>query len=193
MKKGSNKFDSVYIVSRLRSLHLLMGLVFVYCFLMTTQFPALLRFLENTETPPRFTIQTSWQKKPPGIISNLVFTGRIRNDDNSSIYKSGMQAWLLGSELWRQLKNPKGDEGAAPETATRCPEKVSETETEFNGMVKLPCGLTVGSHITVVGQVKKGHEEKEPSISLGKDVMVSQFMVELRREKVVRGEELRKR
>ncbi|XP_021747936.1 hydroxyproline O-galactosyltransferase GALT6-like [Chenopodium quinoa] len=197
MKRASHnnyKVDSVVIVSRLRSLHLLMVLVFVYFFLMTTQFPVLFRFLGNQhDFPTRFVDDSTRPDKPTRILSRLDF--RARDCDNSSIYKTAMQAWVVGSELWAQLKEkPKEEAHAAVspgnETAAfRCPEKVSVTESEFDGMVGLPCGLTIGSHVTVVGQPKKAHKEKEPKISLGKDVMVSQFMVELRKERVVRGEE----
>ncbi|KNA10091.1 hypothetical protein SOVF_147620 [Spinacia oleracea] len=160
---------------------------------MTTQFPVLFRFLENYNEPPiRFITEKPRLEKPTRILSRLDL--RVRHSDNSSIYKTAMQAWVLGSELWSKLEVYPGGAhkavGPGNETASfRCPEKISMTAAEFKGAVGLPCGLTIGSHMTVVGQPRRAHNEKEPSISLGKDVMVSQFMVELRREKVVRGEE----
>ncbi|KAL2904262.1 Hydroxyproline O-galactosyltransferase GALT6 [Bienertia sinuspersici] len=194
MNKGINKFESLVIVSRLRSLHLLMGLVFVYFFFMTCQFPVLFRFLDKHQLPipNRFVNETPRRQIPPQneILSQMVF--RIRNSDNSSIYKTAMQAWILGSELWAQLEaKPRVHQSPAAAGAPllSCPEKVAVTESGFKGVVRLPCGLTLGSHVTVVGQPRKAHREKEPSISLGKDVMVAQFMVELRGERVVRGEE----
>ncbi|KMT07173.1 hypothetical protein BVRB_6g154980 [Beta vulgaris subsp. vulgaris] len=100
-----------------------------------------------------------------------------------------MQAWIVGSQLWAHTKAQKGPPTKEVSAVMTCPEKVTFTESKFKGVVRLPCGLTLGSHVTVVGQPRKAHKEKEPTISLGKDVTVSQFMVELRREKVVRGEE----
>lgn len=185
------KFDSVVTLSRLRSLHLLMGLVFVYFFLMTTQLPLLFRFLDKHHPPIRLLNENPQKprKANPKFLSNLVFTER--KSENSTIYYTAMQAWILGSHLWAKLRVPSRAPAPSNETAPSCPESVTFSvgpELE-RGMVGLPCGLTLGSHITVVGRPRRAHPEREPRISLLKDVMVSQFMLELRGEKVVRGEE----
>ncbi|KAF2311370.1 hypothetical protein GH714_022113 [Hevea brasiliensis] len=64
---------------------------------------------------------------------------------------------------------------------------------EQGKVVELPCGLTLGSHVTVVGKPRRAHAENDPKISLVKDggelVMVSQFMMELQGLKIVEGED----
>jgi hypothetical protein len=77
-----------------------------------------------------------------------------------------------------------------------CPHSISLSGLEFTNQGKvlvLPCGLTLGSHVTVVGKPRSAHPEKEPKIALVKDgddvAMVSQFMMELQGLKTVDGED----
>ncbi|GMY19953.1 hydroxyproline O-galactosyltransferase GALT6-like [Fagus crenata] len=53
------------------------------------------------------------------------------------------------------------------------------------------CGLTLGLHVTLVGNPRPAHEENEPKIALlkeeDKSVMISQFIVELQGLKTVEG------
>ncbi|KAK9750863.1 hypothetical protein RND81_02G227800 [Saponaria officinalis] len=192
MKMKCSKVDSVMVLSRLRSLHLLMGLVLVYVFLMTTQFPVFFRFLDRNHHHSRFLNETPKlpKKTPSKILSTLVFP--TRKNDNTSIYVTAMHAWVQGGNLWAQVTGPRAQ--LSPQSSKRaetfrCPEYVSVEETRFNGEVKLPCGMTIGSHVTVVGQPKAAHQVDTASISLMKNVLVSQFMVELRKEKTFRNEE----
>ncbi|XP_074309788.1 hydroxyproline O-galactosyltransferase GALT6-like [Silene latifolia] len=192
MKVRGTKLDSVMILSRLRSLHLLMGLVLVYVFLMTTQFPVFFRFLDGKQHRLRILKETPFDKPLSRIVSTLVFPPR--RNDNTSIYVTAMHAWVKGGNLWAQVMgrgpSPKPHVGFRNETF-RCPDSVSVVHGDggaFIGEVKLPCGMTLGSHVTVVGQPKRAHFEDEPRISLMKEVMVSQFMVELRRAKGEKGE-----
>ncbi|XP_070672320.1 hydroxyproline O-galactosyltransferase GALT6-like isoform X2 [Malus domestica] len=57
----------------------------------------------------------------------------------------------------------------------------------------IPCGMTLGSHITVVGTPRWAHSEYDPKIAILKEgdeaVMVSQFMMELQGLKNVEGED----
>uniref|UniRef100_A0A0D3FQC3 Galectin domain-containing protein n=1 Tax=Oryza barthii TaxID=65489 RepID=A0A0D3FQC3_9ORYZ len=59
--------------------------------------------------------------------------------------------------------------------------------------VELPCGMGVGSHVTVVARPRPARPESEPRIAERREgeaaVMVSQFMVELLGTKAVQGEE----
>ncbi|CAL1354444.1 unnamed protein product [Linum trigynum] len=78
-----------------------------------------------------------------------------------------------------ELNKPKNRTESRPNSAA-----VSESEFLNRGrVVEVPCGLTIGSHITVVGKRRAAHAEAESNISLIKDggssVMVSQFMIEL--------------
>ncbi|KAF3656471.1 putative beta-1,3-galactosyltransferase 17 [Capsicum annuum] len=70
---------------------------------------------------------------------------------------------------------------------------ISGLEFQEKGrMLVFPCGLTLGSHITVVEKPRKAHPEYEPKISLLRNsqyLMVSQFMKELQGLKTVDGED----
>ncbi|KAL7115150.1 hypothetical protein ACP275_04G166800 [Erythranthe tilingii] len=73
-----------------------------------------------------------------------------------------------------------------------CPHSISITGDEFSGhgkLMVLPCGLTLGSHVTVVGKARGAHVETDPKISDEEYLMVSQFMVELQGLKAVEGED----
>jgi len=168
-----------------------MGLVFLYFLLIVTQFPLLFRFLDSHHPPIRLLNefpqhqQGKTRKFPPKILSNLVF--RERKSENNPIYRAAMQAWVLGTELWTQLtrvpaKAPSPSNKTALQT---CPDAVSVSGSELkSGLVGLPCGLTIGSHITVVAKPRRAHLENETQISETRvNVTVSQFMLELRREK----------
>ncbi|XAR65433.1 Galactosylxylosylprotein 3-beta-galactosyltransferase [Bertholletia excelsa] len=121
-------------------------------------------------------------------------------DGFSGIQKSAKEAFELGRKLWEELesggksrddakKNPKLDRKES------CPHSISLSGSEFasSGRVMvLPCGLTLGSHITLVARPRIAHPEHDPKISLlkeGQYVMVSQFMMELQGLKTVDGED----
>ena len=57
----------------------------------------------------------------------------------------------------------------------------------------IPCGLTLGSHITLVARPFAAHPEYDPKITILKEgdkaIMVSQFMFELQGLKTVDGED----
>lgn len=88
---------------------------------------------------------------------------------------------------------------AAPsgESATaRCPHSIALAAEELGArsrVVELPCGLALGSHITVAATPRAPHEERNPAIAVVKDgerpAMVSQFMVELQGLRAVDGED----
>ncbi|GFP83342.1 probable beta-1 3-galactosyltransferase 17 [Phtheirospermum japonicum] len=56
-------------------------------------------------------------------------------------------------------------------------------------MMVIPCGLSLGSHITVVGRPRWAHVDNISRIVLAKDAMISQFMMELRGLRAVDGED----
>ena len=84
----------------------------------------------------------------------------------------------------------------SPAPAPACPASVSvhREQLPYDGVrvVELPCGLAVGSHVTVVARPRPARPEYDPKIAERKDgeaaVMVSQFMVELVGTKAVDGE-----
>jgi hypothetical protein len=64
---------------------------------------------------------------------------------------------------------------------------------KLKGVMVLPCGLTLWSHVTVVGTPRWAHVENDSKIGVVKDrdeaIMVSQFMLELQGLKAVDNEE----
>ncbi|CAN6479926.1 unnamed protein product [Victoria cruziana] len=120
----------------------------------------------------------------------------------TELQKSAAHAWLLGKKVWKELQSAviaaeteeKNDTRAA--AIESCPHSITLTGSEFSQKGKilfLPCGLTLGSHITLVGTARPAHPEYDPKISALRDgtesVLVSQFMLELQGLKTVDGED----
>ncbi|KAL7192087.1 hypothetical protein ACSBR2_024020 [Camellia fascicularis] len=135
-------------------------------------------------------------------LSSLNFENSVKNrsskDGFSGILKSAKEAFELGKKLWDDLESGKARNEVKKTTENRtesCPNSISLSGSEFTdreGIIVLPCGLTLGSHITVVGKPRQAHAEHDPKISLlndGQYVMVSQFMMELQGLKTVDGED----
>ncbi|KAJ4973288.1 hypothetical protein NE237_006462 [Protea cynaroides] len=135
-------------------------------------------------------------------ISGLVFdddTFNSSKDGFSVILKSARDAWEAGKQLWEKLEsgNLQFDELEKSENRSEsCPHSISLTGQEFQSrgrILVLPCGLTLGSHITLVGTPRPAHAKYDPKISLlteqDQSVMGSQFMMELQGLKSVDGEE----
>ncbi|XP_010272177.1 PREDICTED: hydroxyproline O-galactosyltransferase GALT6-like [Nelumbo nucifera] len=137
------------------------------------------------------------------ILSSLNFQEGAYNssskDGFSELQKSAKHAWDVGRMLWEELESGKirlDEESKAENRSEACPHSIMLSGSEFPDRGKillLPCGLTLGSHITLVGKPYAAHPEYDPKISPLKDgdksVMVSQFMMELQGLKTVDGEE----
>ncbi|XP_016453141.1 hydroxyproline O-galactosyltransferase GALT6-like [Nicotiana tabacum] len=135
------------------------------------------------------------------LLSNLVFDGSSVNmnstDGFSGILKSAKEAFEVGKKFWEELELHKQEVVPVEKSnkTEECPHSISISGSEFQEkgrILVLPCGLTLGSHITVVGKPRKAHPEHDPKISLLKDgqfLMVSQFMMELQGLKTVDGED----
>ncbi|KAL6559448.1 Hydroxyproline O-galactosyltransferase galt6 [Orobanche gracilis] len=134
-------------------------------------------------------------------LSSLNFTAGIHNSIlDSGILKSAKDALEVGGKLWKELeladKNSTDRQFSRKSSKSElCPHSISVNGHEFskNGrIIVLPCGLTLGSHMTVVGKPREAHVETDTKISLlkeGQYVMVSQFMMELQGLKTVEGED----
>ncbi|XP_009760711.1 hydroxyproline O-galactosyltransferase GALT6 isoform X1 [Nicotiana tabacum] len=135
------------------------------------------------------------------LLSNLVFDGSSVNmnstDGFSGILKSAKEAFEVGKKFWEELELHKQEVVPVEKSnkTEECPHSISISGSEFQEkgrILVLPCGLTLGSHITVVGKPRKAHSEHDPKISLlknGQFLMVSQFMMELQGLKTVDGED----
>lgn len=237
------KFDSVMSVSRLRSIQVLMGLLFVYFFLVTLEIPLISKLgfgLESYElisTPfdnnskfsrlnsvgelsgssqdSVFPSRVMSRRAKMGFslphrkmvefkrISGLVFDEKVFDsfdkEEFSELHKVVRDAFVAGKKLFQDIESGKVQGEVVSGTQNRtesCPDSVSLWGSEFvagGKIMVIPCGMTLGSHITVVGTPRWAHEEKDPKITLVKDddeiVMVSQFMMELQGLKTVDGED----
>lgn len=130
------------------------------------------------------------------IVSRLRFDRELFESGSkggaSELYKSAKVAWEVGNSFWQELQSGKVRirSGKAKNRSESCLHSVSLSGLEFvnrGRVMVLPCGLTLGSHITLVGKPRKAHSEYD-----AKDddlVMVSQFKLELQGLKTVDGEE----
>ncbi|KAL2482485.1 putative beta-1 [Forsythia ovata] len=168
--------------------------------------------LEEKDAPIR-PLDVPYQSKPERRIEELVKSrvsslnlsaGTESSSSENGILKSAREAVKLGGKLWQELNligknsgsSSNGTSGSNNSSKSEgCPQSMSISGDVFskNGRVMVfPCGLTLGSHITVVGKPRVAHVETDPKISLlkeGQYVMVSQFMMELQGLKTVDGED----
>ncbi|KAG1347560.1 putative Hydroxyproline O-galactosyltransferase GALT5 [Cocos nucifera] len=84
----------------------------------------------------------------------------------SELHKSARDAWEVGSKLLIELKSaPPLPTPASPvenRTDERCPHSIVLTGADFRErgrVMVLPCGLTLGSHITLVAKPYQAHPE----------------------------------
>ncbi|CAA3007209.1 hydroxyproline O-galactosyltransferase GALT6-like [Olea europaea subsp. europaea] len=142
-------------------------------------------------------------------LSSLNFSAGIVNSvPKNRILESAKVALELGSKVWHDLeferiddkkigKNNNGSvtSGVNKRKSEDCPHSLAISGDMFatkGRVMVLPCGLTLGSHITVVGKPRVAHAETDPKISLlkeGQYLMVSQFMMELQGLRIVDGED----
>ncbi|KAI7985552.1 Hydroxyproline O-galactosyltransferase GALT6 [Camellia lanceoleosa] len=136
------------------------------------------------------------------ILSTLSFNTSVVNttpkDGFSEIEKSAMEAFQMGNKFWEEIESGKAREDVEKATVNRiesCPDSILLSGSQFSNrgrIMVLPCGLTLGSHITLVGKAREAHPEHETKISMletGQYVMVSQFVMELQGLKTVDGED----
>ncbi|XP_039140061.1 hydroxyproline O-galactosyltransferase GALT6-like [Dioscorea cayenensis subsp. rotundata] len=138
---------------------------------------------------------------------SLILSGLVFADPNvtahgafSELHKAARDAWAAGERQFKELRSMPvsrltSDESSAAEME-KCPHSImlSGVELREKGKVmELPCGLTLGSHITLVGRPRIAHPEKDPKISSLREgeqtMMVSQFIMELQGLKTVDGED----
>lgn len=131
-------------------------------------------------------------------VSGLVFQYTNATGPTSELDKVVRNAWETGIKVFTELKFGKfdEDENDRNQTMEKCPHSMVMSELEFirNGSVlELPCGLTLGSHITLMAKPNKAHPEITPKIAIPKEgnqaTIVSQFMIELQGLKTVDGED----
>lgn len=164
--------------------------------------------LQEKEAPirpfnlPRKVLNRSSHVNEYKTLSRLNFDGIVVNTSSKDgflgIQKSAIEAFQVGKKFWVELNSGKlqflGNKTVFNRTES-CPHSISLSGSEFKDkgrIMVIPCGMTLGSHITLVGKPKHAHPEQDPKISLlkeGQYVMVSQFMMELQGLKTVDGED----
>nr|XP_027097948.1 hydroxyproline O-galactosyltransferase GALT6-like [Coffea arabica] len=226
MKRG--KFDSLIPVSRIRSIQILMGFLFLYLVLMSLEIPLVLRNGLGLESPepdstisintlpirspdaseyfvkenPVFNFQERKKeqfKKVSGLTFDEIAFDSVSKDDFSELHTTVRDAFVMGKKILEEIEsgNVKAELQNRTQNRTEsCPSSVSLSGVEMQKKGKLmviPCGLTLGSHITVVARPQWAHPERDPKIGLLREgdetLMVSQFMMELQGLRVVDGED----
>ncbi|KAK0588006.1 hypothetical protein LWI29_032736 [Acer saccharum] len=160
---------------------------------------------QNADSPTTQTQITA----PTNIVSNgkstylsgLSFDAKTFEPGSESgfveLHKMAKISYRVGRKLWRELESGKLvlDMKRSENISESCVHSISLSGSDFlsNGsVIILPCGLTLGSHITVVGKPRPAHLEGDSNIALvndGDESMVSQFKMELQGLKTVEGED----
>ncbi|XP_020575109.1 hydroxyproline O-galactosyltransferase GALT2-like [Phalaenopsis equestris] len=132
---------------------------------------------------------------------HLLLKRRQWGCNSTELERTAHEAWALGMKAWEEVKHYEDKGDLKPPALLEgkqepCPSSVSMGKSDMGtqeSLMFLPCGLEVGSSITVIGTPHRAHEEYVPHLAKlkqGKGVaMVSQFMVELQGLKAVDGEE----
>eukprot|EP01018_Ginkgo_biloba_P030479 Gb_00492 [translate_table: standard] len=136
-----------------------------------------------------------------GRISGAILEQMNKTKDLSELQRMAKDAWVIGLKAWEEAEAfvLQGDQSIGQPVegiVESCPQSISLTGEEMirsGHIMLLPCGLTLGSSITLVGKPRQAHIEYTPGISRLKDgessTLVSQFMLELQGLKAVDGEE----
>ena len=212
MKRGSStssKVEPFVLPNRLTLLQIFMVVMLLYLLFMSFEIPLAFRaengvvFLTDALPMPLMLEESRNSVKiraPTGLKLEKVSTLRFNESftEGSELHKVARHAWVAGEKLWGEVESGKVKSFAKIKVkngSDSCPNSVSVAGTEFRdkGVLVLPCGLTLWSHVTVVGTPRWAHAESDPKIAVVRDggeaVMVSQFMMELQGLKAVDKEE----
>ncbi|XP_027368830.1 hydroxyproline O-galactosyltransferase GALT6-like [Abrus precatorius] len=176
MKRGRiAKLDTFISFSKQRSIQILIAIALLYLILITLEIPFVVR-TQQQHQPLTQTLQHLHRQ-------NAVVSSLILNDAafDSKLYKT---ACRVGKTVWEELQLESGNPRSVitkPENRSgSCPRSFALSGSEFLGrgnVAVIPCGLTLGSHITVVG------------IPLTMKRKTCQFVMELQGLTIVEGEE----
>jgi len=135
-----------------------------------------------------------------GFVSGLELR-HLNSTRSGSLRKVAAEAAESGARVFADLHTLAtnltfSQDSPDEEERSMCPHSIALSGDEFRERgrtVELPCGLTLGSYITVAATPHEAHPERDPKITLLKEVeepiMVSQFMMELQGLKTVDGED----
>ncbi|XP_015970265.1 hydroxyproline O-galactosyltransferase GALT6 [Arachis duranensis] len=218
------KFETVVSLSRQRTIQALVFVSLLYLLIFIFEIPFFF-FTKTTTNRSTNELATRSNKlddsptllsqrvsltslQPEGERQTYAFVSRIFDDEavldhsDGPIHETARHARQEGKKVWEELESGI-EQGISTEDTENligsCPLSVSLTGAEFEArgkVVEIPCGLTLGSHVTVVGKPRKAHvtgssngeawyEEGEG----GGGRVVSHFVMELQGLRTVDGEE----
>ncbi|KAK7347226.1 hypothetical protein VNO80_21753 [Phaseolus coccineus] len=172
MKRGRiGKLDTIFTFTRQRSTQILIVLALFYALFVSVEIPFVFRTVQ--EQPSRL---PPLVRHPNGVVSGLILNDATFD---SFLYQS---ACRVGKDLWAELQSGNAQAPVSkPDNRSRpCPESIWVSGPEFLGRgssMVIPCGLTLGSHVTVVGEPLRAQRK------------ACQFVMELQGLKTVEGEE----
>ncbi|XP_078432801.1 galactosyltransferase family protein [Wolffia australiana] len=199
-------------LKRRRPLHLLLFVAAIYLLFISVNFPRILEMASKLGGDDREESSKDLHRNPSddahefGRIAWQMMArhrNRIHGSNLSELEKMADEAWMLGTRAWEELESvDSGDSNQeradVPVTAKPepCPTSLSLSLEEMavggEYLMFLPCGLSAGSSITLIGTPQIAHSEYVPQLARIRgngNVMVSQFMVELQGLKAVEGED----
>lgn len=204
MKRGS-KVDPFMLPNKLTLLQIFILVMLIYLLFISFEIPLAFRAGFGSENGTVFLTDEILEEPqnrnqirgPSGLKLEKVSTLRFNDtfSEGSELHKVAQHAWVTGRKLWGEVESGKVEKfvNFKVEKNGSCPNSVSVSGSELKGVMVLPCGLTLWSHVTVVGTPRWAHAERESKIAAVRDggeaVMVSQFMMELQGLKAVDKEE----
>lgn len=231
------KIDSLISLSRLRSIQVFTGFLFLYLIFVSFEIPLVLRAGLGIESPeaestiplishPIMKAENDNQLPRSKDNEKLVFRaqgrkiGEFRNisgmnfdddalnsvskDEFSELHKVARDAFALGKKWMEDLKSGKMQRDLENRTTLNrtedpCPSSVvlsGEDLVRRGKIMVIPCGLSLGSHITLVGTPRWAHTAKESKAGLRRELrrdgglgkVESHFLMELQGLRAVDGE-----
>ncbi|XP_010515098.1 PREDICTED: hydroxyproline O-galactosyltransferase GALT6-like [Camelina sativa] len=163
-------------------------------------------YRETESEAPARALVSSELRRTVRIISGLNYDPErfdpSSKNESFELHESAKVAWEVGGKLWEELESGKTlkafkeEEEKKKHGSSSCPLSVSLSGSDLlarGNLIELPCGLALGSHITLVAKPRYAHSEMDPKITMLKEedeaVKVSQFMLELQGLKAVEGED----
>eukprot|EP00252_Welwitschia_mirabilis_P008902 TRINITY_DN21151_c1_g1_i1.p1 TRINITY_DN21151_c1_g1~~TRINITY_DN21151_c1_g1_i1.p1 ORF type:complete len:668 (-),score=110.10 TRINITY_DN21151_c1_g1_i1:55-2058(-) len=142
----------------------------------------------STQEVSNIPIQNRPHRADYGRISAVILEQISKRKEKSELQRVAKDAWLNGSKAWREMQIAASQVNLSivhrvGNLLEPCPDYVLLSGDELEkagGTMILPCGLNLGSSITLIGKPLHGGDSAAP---------VLQFMVELQGLKVVDGEE----
>ncbi|KAK7265746.1 hypothetical protein RJT34_33369 [Clitoria ternatea] len=170
------RIDTFVSFTRQRSVQILIAISLLYVVVFILEIPFVFTTPQTFTTEEQLTRTRQLVRRQNAVVSDLDLNGTALR---SEVYESALRE---GKAVWEELKRGKW-RGVIPRPENRsgpCPQSVSLSGPEFMGrgsVMLIPCGLTLGSHITVVGR---------PIVAQRK---TCQFVMELQGLETVEGEE----